>query len=357
MPGKPLASFQDWVYATGEHILTEPKDIISDAVLRTYTIADALKGRGVDEVVQSGQKITDRLQLRAGTSFGFYDPNEQFTPIIEDLMVKIECPWRFAKDSWSWTDHEIKLNAGDRLVQYKNLRDSKRMGSRISMINGMEAAIWTTPNVALMETAGVAGGRPYSIRAFITENGLAPAGFTTVMGVNPAIEARWRNQVSNFLIADPDGTLVSGMEDLWRKTKFESPETRDDYFKKTNFRKFKIYSNLDGWKMAVRLLRQTNDRNYPTNDLGYATEDPVFGRIPIKWAEPLDLVGYAAGQPRFFYANLEYMFPVYHGERYMYETPPISGGHMQPFSWVVYTDTWYNWFCRSRYRQGILVPV
>jgi hypothetical protein len=40
----------------------------------------------------------------------------------------------------------------------------------------------------------------------------------------------------------------------------------------------------------------------------------------------------------------------------MYETDPMNGGVGQPYTWVVYKDSWYNLFCRSRRRQGILVP-
>lgn len=357
MAGKALASFQDWVKATNERVLTPPKDIINDAVNRTYTLADALRGRGEEEVVQSGSSITDRIQLKSGSGFGFYDPNDQFTPVIEDVLSKIQCPWRFAKDFWAWTDHEVKLNGGDRLVQFKNLRDSKRQACHVSLYNGLENAIWATPNAGTMESLTVTGGRPYSIPCFIAENGIAPAGFSTIMQVDPTANVRWRNQVVNVQASQLDLQLVGGFESLWRQVKFESPETKESYFRDTKFRKFKIYSNLDGWKTAVRLLRQTNDRNYPLNDLGYATDDPCFGRIPIKWVEALETAGYATGFPRFFFVNFEYLFPVYHSERYMYETDPINGGHMQPYSWVVYKDIWYNWFCRSRYRQGILVPV
>ena len=358
MAGKALATFQDFVAATNERVLTPPKDIINDAVKNTYTIRDALKGRGIDEVIQSGSEITDRIQLKAGTQFGFYQPNEQFTPIIEDVLTKIRCPWRFAKDAWSWTDHEVKLNTGDRLVQWKSLRDSKRQASRVSLFNGIEDALWATPDNSSMEslTAG-ASSRPYSLRCFITEDGLAPSGFTTVMQVDPTVETKWKNQVVNYQSADPDGTLVSAMEEMWRRVKFESPEDKDDYFKETKFAKMKIYAPLDGWKMAVRLLRQTNDRNYPVNDLGCAVDDPCFGKIPIKWAQPLDSAGYTTGQPRFFFTNLEFLVPIFHSDRYFYETDPINGGHTQPYSWVVYCDIWYNWFCRSRLRQGILVPV
>jgi hypothetical protein len=191
MAGKPLANFADFVKATNERILTPPKEILSDAIQRTYTIADALKGRTEDEVVQSGKTITDRVQLTAGTGFSFYDPNEQFSPQIEDTLSTLTAPWRFAKDYWAWTDHEIVLNGsgGDRFTQFKSLRDSKRQASHVSLFNGLDAAIWATPNNSLMESTTTTNGRPYSIRCFITEDGLAPSGFTNVTRTTPASES------------------------------------------------------------------------------------------------------------------------------------------------------------------------
>jgi hypothetical protein len=359
MAAKALPDFQDFVKATNERVVTAPKDILSDAVNRTYTLADMVKGRGFDEVVQNGSKITDRVQLKTSTQFGFYGPNDQFTPVIEDVMSKIECQWRFAKDAWSWTDHEVKLNEGDRLIQFKSLRDSKRQAATISLWNGMEQALWATPDTTLMESASVAVGRPYSIRAFITEDGLAPSGFTTVMQVDPAIEQRWRNQVSNYAAASLDSTLVTAFEGMWRKVRFEKPSGMEEYWKDTKFNKQRIYTSLDGWTNYVRLTRGGNDNSVRQGrpDLGAFVEDPTFGGIPVKWIEALDAVGYAIGQPRYFFVNFEFLFPVFHSERYMWETDPIHGGHTQPYSWVVYKDCWYNLFCRSRYRQGILVPV
>lgn len=361
MAGKALASFADFVAATNERIATDPKNIISDAVNRTYTMKDMVKGKGESDVVKSGTKVTERVQLIAGSNFGFYDPNQQFTPTIDDVLTTITMPWRFAKDSFSWTDQELILNEGggsaDKLTQYKNLRDSKRQACTISLYNGMEAQLWATPDVATMDATGT-GGRPYSIRTFITEDGLAPAGFSTVLGVNPSTNARWRNQVASYAYQSLDSTMVTAFESIWRKCMFESPTTKDDYFKETRFNKFKIYTNLDGWSNYVRLTRNSNDRAMSGSkpDLGAYTDSPTFGGIPLNWVEALDGAGYTTGQPRFFFNNFEFLYPVFHSERYMWETDPISGGHTQPYSWVVYKDCWYNLFCRSRYRQGIIVP-
>lgn len=355
MAGAAMVQFQDWVKSTNERVVTPPEKIVNDAVLNTYTIADMLRGRGVDEVVQGGSKLTDRIQLLAGSQFGFYSPNEQFDTLIEDTLSKISVDWRFAKDSWSWTDHELLLNEGDRLVQFKKLRNSKRQACFVSLYNGMENALWATPDATTMESSTTLLGRPYSIRAFVTEDGLAPAGFTTLAGIDPSLaaNANWRNQVSNYVLGALDSTLINAMEDMWLKLNFESPSSKDDYWKETKWRKFKIYTNREGRAKYTQLTRNSNDDARP--DLGWAVEDPTFGNVPVKWAVPLDAAGYATGQPRFFYLNFEYLFPVFHSQRYMWETDPIQGGSKQPFSWVVYKDTWYNLFPLSRKRQGIVV--
>jgi hypothetical protein len=358
MAGKALASFQDFIKATNENKFTSPTDIINDYVNRTYALADASRGREMNEIVQDGASITDRNQLAAGTQFEFYDPNQTFAPYDEDTLNKTQAPWRFAKDCFVWTEHELDLNQGkDRYVEWVDLAKSKRQACGISTLNGIEAAIWATPNSATMESLTVTGGRPYSIPALISENGIQPSGWTTtILQTDPtANNNRWVNQVANYAYAAIDTTLISAMESMWRQVKFESPETKDEYFRETKFRKMRIYTNLDGWKTWVRLTRMSNDRNFPTNDLGYATNDPVMGGVPIKWIEALETYGYALGQPRFFWVNYEYLFPVWNSKRYMKEIEPLRSP-VQPFTWVVYYDTWYNWYCRSRYRQGIVVP-
>jgi hypothetical protein len=200
--------------------------------------------------------------------------------------------------------------------------------------------------------------RPYSIPTFIAENGQQPSGWTTtILQADPTQLVYWRNQLSNYAAAAIDTTLIPAFDDVWAQCKFEAPETREQYFRETRYDKQKIVANRDGWRTFVRLTRNSNDRNFPANDPGWVTDAPCYGSIPVKWVEALDSFGYAIGQPRFFFVNTEYLFPVWHAERYMIELDPIPGGPTQPFSWVAYKDTWYNVFCRSRYRQGIVVPV
>ncbi len=359
MAGKALVSFVDFVRSTSERKITSANDILSEAIKHTYLFGDMLKQYDSEVTVQSGSKITDKVQFKAGSQFGFYQPNEQFSPVIEDLLTPIECNWRFAKDAYAWTDHEIELNrasgSDDQFTQYVNLKKSKQQGAKISTYEGMENALWATANNASMEVA--TGTRPYSIPAFVTEDGLAPSGFTTVMGVNPATEANWRNQVSTYTPATIDTTLPTAFEDMWLKLRFKSPKAGDAAFKETNWKKFTITTDRQGQKTYIRLTREANDFPTPRNDIGWAVNNPKFGGIDVEYIEALDDKAYTTGQPRYFWLNFQYLLPIMHSRRYMFETDPINGGHRQPWSWVVYTDTWYNLFCRSRKRQGIVVPA
>lgn len=358
--GTPLVNFVDFVRATSEKQIFGPNDILSEAAKHTYLFGDMISQYDADVTVQSGAKITDRVQLRAGTQFQFYQPNATFSPQIENLLTPIEINWRFAVDMWAWNEHEIELNGGGsggeaQFIQFKKLKKSKQQGCTISMYNGMEDALWATPVNAQMEVA--TGTRPYSIPAFVTEDGLAPSGFTTVASVNPSTEANWRNQVSSYTPAQIDTTLVSAFEDMWLKLRFKSPKSGEAAFKDTNWKKFGIFTDRQGQKTYIRLTRESNDNPTPKNDVGWAISDPVFGGIPVRYIEALDDKAYATGQPRYFWLNFAYLFPVMHTRRYMQETDPIHGGQAQPWSWVIYRDAWYNLFCRSRKRQGIIVPA
>ncbi len=357
MPGRNILTFSDFIKSTNEYKISGPRDLINDTVYRSWWLADAMSDLPERQLLQGGSTITDRSQLTKQSQFAFYNPGDTFTPSDTQTLTKLQAPWCFCKCNYSWTEEEIDLNEGPKETVWVDLAEAKREACWVDNLTGIENAIWTQPNQNQMESLGAAT-RPYSIPTFVCENGIQPAGWTTTIEqADPTQLTFWQNPVQNYASAAIDSTLVPAMETLHPLLNFKSPGTKEEYFRKTEFKKFKIYTNLDGRSTAVRLIRQNNDRNYPKNDAGWAVDDPVFAGIPISWVEALETYGYAAGQPRFFWINYQYLFPVWHKKRYMYECDPIPGGPTQPFSWVVYLSTWMNIFCRSRRRQGIIVPV
>ncbi|HKK94581.1 MAG TPA: phage major capsid protein [Longimicrobiales bacterium] len=364
MPALP--TFADFVAATRERKITSPEDILNDAVnQRTWMIGEMLKGQDPSLVVQGGQKISDRIKLDNSNTFQFYSPNERFNPTSVDTLTTIEANWRFAKAHYSFSEEEIELNQTGSLEQFVNLRTKYEQDAYTDIYNGMEDALWAVPSSSAMEASG--GLRPYSIPAFVTEDttDYHPSGFTTIMGVDPASSTRWRNQVETYLpsaLDDQDNGIIAAFDSMFLSVKFESPDTASQYFENDRLRRMKILTNKDGFNIYQRLLRAGNDR-YAVSPQDPAYMNPVFNGIPVKYISALDTAALysgsaaATGQPRYYWLNFNYMFPVFHARRYMRMKGPIEGGVEQPFSAAVYFNLYYNLFMRSRRRQGIVAPA
>lgn len=356
--GTALPSFVDFILATKAHKITPTTEILNDAARRTYLLAMMLKGRGNDEVVQSGSKIIDQVQLDKMKNAGFYRPNQNLQPKGVDTLTQVAAPWRFHQGNYGWTNEQVNLNlaaGGNAADVYTRLKTSWEQASYLDIWDSMEDGLFATPDPNDMEADG--GLTPYSIDCFITDDGMAPVQFTqlgtnTIMSVDPTKKAQWRNQVENFTLADPTGTLYKSFDRMWVKLHWKkikglnkevgSPATVDS--------KICILTNLEGITLYTNMNRDANDRLRKDNDAGYGS-DAKFNGVDMDYIEARD-ASFTPGQPKFDWVNFEYLFPVYHGDRYMTEEGPIRGSVNQPFSWAVYKNTYYNIFCRSRRRQG-----
>lgn len=352
-----IYAFNNFVKSTGEKLKTSPDEILNDAVKNTYIIGRMLKGMGASDTVQSGTKITDRIMLSdAGTAL-FYNPNDDLNIQNIDTLRTIEVNWKFMANHFAYTEQEVNLNSGDAQTYYKNLLKVKRQQTITDTYNFIEEALWATPSNANMELTTSATPAPYSIRTYITEDGLAPSGFTTVQGLNPTTESGWRNQKQTYDpndITNPDTGLISAFDELFLQCRFKSPRP-GEYFENDTFQQQLIATSREGKIIYLRLTRDANDR-LVGNDLGAQQADLAYAGLPVEYVAELDNAGYAAGSPRYFMANLKYMHPVWHSTEYMKEKEPIRQPR-QPFSWAVWTSTYYNLFCVSRKRQGIVVPA
>lgn len=359
-----LASFADFVLSTGSKLVSSPNRIINDATKQTYFIGQMVKGRDVSLTVQAGKTIIDRVQLSDSGTATFYDPMEDLDIQNVDVMRAVEVRWRFLVDHYCFDETEMELNGGDPQTYFKNLLKGKRQACETSLWNKKESALWAPPAVGTMETAGT-GGVPYSIPCLVTPDGLAPSGFTTVMGLNPTTESGWRNQVESY---DPDNVLdlndglLRAMDRMFLKVQFEAPQGGpQEYFENDRLMKMKIATNMDGRTLLASITRDTNDRLIPANNLGWVAGNIVYAGLPVQYVRELDtaLINsgavIASGEPWFYYLNLNYLFPVFHARMYMKEHEPKDHPR-QPFTKVVWKNSYYNLFCQSRRRQGIIVP-
>lgn len=353
--GTSLVSFEDFVLATKAHKISPTTEILNECARRTYLMQTMLKGRGNEEVVQTGSKIIDQIQLRKMQNAGFYKPNENLQPRGVDTLTQVSAPWRFHQGNYGWTQEQIRLNTaagGNTEDIYTRLKTAWEQACDLDIFDSMEDALFETPDAAQMETE--AGKLPFSIPCFLTNDGLAPAGFTTVSGINPATEPRWRNQFETFSWAGraTNDAMYASFDKMWRKLQWKRIRGLNAKVGSpaTDFEKVKIVTNSEGVNGYLALNRNSNDRLRKANDAGYG-DDPTFNNIEIVDLEILD-EKMTAGQPEFYWLHMDYLFPVYHGDTFMEETGPIRGGINTPFSFANYKNTYYNMFCRSRRRMG-----
>jgi hypothetical protein len=59
---------------------------------------------------------------------------------------------------------------------------------------------------------------------------------------------------------------------------------------------------------------------------------------------------------RYWWVNGNYLTPIFHSRRY-FEKHEVLRHPNQPFTYVQVVDCWWNLFCNSRQRQGIVAPL
>src|SRR6185436_2631437 len=111
-----IVSFPDWAEATGPLVLTGPEKFVNAAALQNYSWAYFMRGKPLSETVQGGSEIRDDLMLDEANTFGFYQPNDPQAPTMPQVLTRWSGPWRFAVDSYSWTEEEETLNAGSQFT-------------------------------------------------------------------------------------------------------------------------------------------------------------------------------------------------------------------------------------------------
>ena len=323
MAGTPADKFRDFMEATGPAYLTGPETIINEAVEKRYLWGDLVKGK--ERAIQGGTDVRETLMTSDGATFQYYQPNETFSWQNPQVLDTVSADWRFAVDHLAWTDHEVELNAGDGLtkdalkVAYKRLKRAKEQRMVTSLTNGLEASLWTSPWNQTSEMESSSGKIPFSIPAFITENGAthegewrgqqADAAWTTIAGIDPGDEAKWNNQITFYsrdLGVNATATsqsyveyhaseasvthnvfgLITAFDEMFLKLDYRPPSTNAEYFENASMNQQKIVCSRVGINEYKRALRDSNDRLVSMQDAAYSA--PAYSGIPLTYAAALD---------------------------------------------------------------------
>lgn len=370
-----MASFTDWMLATRPRSIGDVNTInVQSTRYQCYLLRELLNGLSPKEYLQDGQKIIDFIQLRSAGSFRRYSPTDNFTYTPSNTLTQIEVGWRFSTVDMTWTDHEVVLNGGNSLTNYKRVKNAKESAMWVDFYEGMEDDLWATPDVAEMETAIGTGRRPYSLRCFVTDDGLAPSStnggvngsnWTTIQTVNPTNEPNWRNQVETYVYdstANRNPSVLEAFDRMFLDLNWKSPDSSQQYVQDINLRKMKILASKIGYITLQRIFRDENDRlNQDSGNLQINEGRVTFGGIPVSYISALDTVDAARDtaavpRPRYRWFNFNFIKPIFHTQRWMYLIQ-LGKSQTQPMQNVELRDTWRNLFCTNRRAQGIVTTV
>ena len=383
-----LSTFNDFVDTTGPSFLTSAEDVVNEACRNNYLLRRFLKGKGPQEVVQGGTKIKDTMMFDEKNSLQYYQPNETFAWENPQVLDNWEIDWRFCVDHMSWTDQEVELNTGGgmgrgaRHQQFKALKRSKEQRLWTSILNGMEDSLFRIPSASEMEGGGAAATRPYSIPIFINEctNGAyhttATTEIETVQGIDSSAAgfSKWQPQQKSYTTATANAAagLVSAMDQMFMDVEFTPPPSHQEYFESPSLNAQFIACSQAGQRVYTRQLRTMQDTFVTAGRQDPAYMRPQFAGIDLERVVALDTyAGYGRKEgdqapaneqtanswkgPRYYFINGNYMKPVFHSSRYMHTHPTMRHPN-QPFTTIVPVDSWMNFICRSRQRQGIVFP-
>jgi hypothetical protein len=245
--------------------------------------------------------------------------------------------------------------------------------------------------------------------------GGAPLGWSSVMqlALNSASstttgEQRWTNQIAYYNVASDANTarttksgidnvkdytattysaetggLITAFDEMWLKCEFTPPSTKQEYFEKPNLNRQMILCSRLGMNQYKRALRAANDTLVSYQDAAYSA--PTFSGIELMYCSNLDTAaifpggatrtnttgaldqsastttGYTEATAtdagaRYYWVNGNYLTPIYHSRRY-FSKHEVMKHPNQPFTYVQVVDCWWNLFCNSRQRHGIVAPL
>jgi hypothetical protein len=386
--GSALSTFNDFMDNTGPSFLTGATDIVNEAVKNNYLLRRFMRGKGPSETIQGGSTIRDSIMLDEKSTFQYYQPNETFAWQNPQTLDQWDLDWRFSVDHMSWTDHEIELNTGGqgrnaRHSTYKEIKRSKEQRLWTSLFNGMEDALFRVPNYSEMEDS--TGTRPYSLPAFINDQGstLADAAGTGKIGtwatdklqdIEPS-KLKWQNRVATY--SNTTQGLLSSFDELFMALQFQPPPSHQEYFENPTMNARFIACSRLGLKAYIHALRSNQDTFVTASRQDPSYMKPQYAGHDLEYVAELDTIGVygkqtgdasvAAGTstesagssahkgPRYYFIDGNYLKFVFHTTRYFYTHPTMKHPN-QPFTTVMPVDCWHNFICRSRRRQGLLVP-
>jgi hypothetical protein len=387
--------FADFAATTDDTYFDSPDKLINQATERSPLLGKFLKSSGTAKVIKGGERM--RFQTffdEVNTAVDYGGPNPTLSISNPQIVTEGVADWRFTADHMAWTDHEIGLQVNTsmtREARYRRIRDLyavKEQRLATSIIKHMENHLWAVPELSM---EGSAGSKPFSIPCFITEHdgnttvdGQLPLTASgnwsgTLEGITPSTS--WANQKATTfskssytasLSAADAQTVMKAFDEMMHLVQYNPLPMYEGQSEPLNKPQF-IVTTKQGRVDYMQALRLLNDQlvgSTNRQDPSYLT--PLYGGVPIIYSSKLDSAalyqvssagGAAANEsastgaigPRYYWIDTDSLCKVFHDERYFSRKQPQPHPN-QPFSHVMWVDSWHQLVCTERRKLGIVTP-
>jgi hypothetical protein len=327
MAGVPLDEFTTLMGSQGPAWMRGPEVMINENVRTSYTGNRIVAAGNMQDMIQAGSKITDRIFLENQSDYKRYNPNDEHTYPQPQTGTTWEVPWAFAFASASWTKQDIGLNAQSmgkryRAQMYKRVMRQIHQNLWTGVCNGIEDEFWARPHYAEMEGSTPSVRKPQSIPCFVNEfsDGIIPAivdqgstAWTSIQGITRAASdnSKWqcysvgggagaKAQSSGYLYDETASTMpweATGIFKVFNEAywnlRFDRLPMKPEYSDKKSSPQV-IWTSIKGTVLYENALRQSNDY---LRGMGKATGSdpaypgPSYNNIPLEVISQFDDVG------------------------------------------------------------------
>lgn len=393
-----VAQFTTLMESTPISNVSGQMDVINDVLSRNQIMPRFLRGRGREDIIQTGPKLKDRIFLEGYSNFRKYGPHTTHTYQNRQTGTDHETGWAMYTEEMVWTDPEIQMNvvpglsAEGQINALKKVKYQKEQRLMTSIIEGLEDLPWAVPNWDGMENLADGDERDaMSLLALINEysNGLPgdidDDTWTKVQDIAPATYSNWVPQQVTYdadIAAGPpagiqgqfDG-LIHAFEYMYAALQFRAPATGQEFAEGNNWDRQFIATSLTGRVRYIDACRANGDL---WNASGRGPNDPNFARPTFAGhaIEDVDALGSVAfydpsgsptyplvnelnasnAGPRYYWINTNYLtLYVYAGR--MLKKHKVKEPDNQIDVYVQPVSIWLNFWCKSRRRHGVVYPT
>lgn len=293
--------------------------------------------------VDSGLGIQQALMTKLDNTARHAGMAAQDVVNIPSLTGQLNVPWRHADNHWAWERRELLMNRGKALI-FKVV-SPRRANCMLGFAEELEQKAWACP---LVTDEVNPFGIPYYIvmNATVGFNGGAPAGHTTVAGINPTTTPAWKNYTGTYsAVGKAAGELIKVLRTAHRKTQWKAPVSIQDM--RTWGSKYRCYTDEETLSNCEDVGEAQNENL--GRDLASVDGTIVFKKHPIVWVPRLDEAPPAANP--FYMINHDTFYPVVLEGDYLRESNPEALTGKQHNVFVVFVDLSYNFVCVDRRRN------